>query len=246
MLKYMSMTVNPYSREGSKKEQVSAMFDNIAGKYDFLNHFLSLGIDRVWRKRMVEKIKEEQPRKILDVATGTADSAIAIAKELTNAKVTGIDISPGMLAVGRTKIAEQSLIDRIELLDGDSENLQFEDATFDAVTVAFGVRNYENLRRGLEEMFRVLKPGGRIVVLEFSRPKVFPLAQLFNVYFKFILPLIGRLTSKDQRAYSYLYESVQAFPDGKDFEKELLAAGFKSTQCEALTFGICSLYLGRK
>ena len=241
-----SEPVKPYTETGSKKQQVSKMFDNIAGHYDFLNHFLSLGIDKIWRRRMVEKLQDEQPRRVLDVATGTADSAIAIAKKLPEAKIIGVDISPKMLAVGRVKIETLKLNERIELFDGDSENLQFADSSFDAVVVAFGVRNYENLQKGLQEMCRVLKPGGKLVVLEFSKPTIFPFKQLFDIYFKYILPLIGRITSKDGRAYNYLYESVQAFPNGKAFEAELLSAGFKSTQCEPLTLGICSLYSGRK
>ena len=242
------MDVKPYEIEGSKKQQVGKMFDNIARHYDFLNHFLSLGIDRVWRRQMISELLEVNPRLVLDVATGTADVAINTIKQLkiNDLKITGVDISNEMLAIGRKKIFTEGLSESINLATADSENLPFDGNIFDAVTVAYGVRNFENLERGVREMHRVLKPNGKIVVLEFSKPRVFPFRQLFNFYFKNILPTIGKLTSKDSRAYSYLYESVQAFPDGDDFLTVLTKIGFKNTRCKTLTLGICSIYVGFK
>lgn len=240
------MTVKPYEAIESKKKQVSRMFDNIAPYYDFLNHLLSLGIDRSWRKKAIELLRSDHPKVILDVATGTADLAIETAWRLKPDQVTGVDIAVQMLDIGREKIKKLGLDQIIHLQTGDSENLTFEDQTFDAVTVAFGVRNFENLEKGLLEMNRVLKKDGKLIVLEFSRPKVFPIKQLFNIYFRYILPLIGKITSKDPRAYAYLYESVQAFPDGNDFLTVLDKTGFKSNQCLPLTLGICSIYVGTK
>ena len=238
--------VVPYKSEHSgKKEQVAKMFDNISGRYDFLNHFLSLGIDIRWRKKAIQELRLLAPKLILDVATGTGDFAIQ-ALDLHPDKVIGIDISEGMLDVGRTKIIERNLDQKIELRSGDSENIPFEENKFDAVIVAFGVRNFENLEKGLTEIFRVVKPGGKVVILEFSKPSRFPFKQLYNFYFKFILPRIGRLFSQDQAAYTYLPESVQAFPDGNDFLKILSGIGYKFTTCRPLTFGISSLYTGTK
>ncbi|HMQ50018.1 MAG TPA: bifunctional demethylmenaquinone methyltransferase/2-methoxy-6-polyprenyl-1,4-benzoquinol methylase UbiE [Saprospiraceae bacterium] len=222
------------------------MFDRIAPYYDFLNHFLSLGIDKSWRKKAIRQIKPENQAYILDVATGTADVALEISRQFKSSTIIGIDISKEMLAIGRQKIAKRQLSDKIELQQGDSENLPFSDNTFDAITVAFGVRNFENLEKGLAEMYRVLKPGGQLVVLEFSKPKSFPFKQLYNFYFKNILPFIGRFTSKDKKAYSYLYESVQAFPDGAAFIHILQQTGYKANQCIELTLGVCSIYKGEK
>lgn len=221
------------------------MFNNIAGKYDFLNHFLSAGIDIVWRRKAVSLLAPEKPKLVLDIATGTADFAIETLK-LKPEKIVGVDISEGMLAVGREKLQKKGLSNKIELYYGDSENLPFEDNTFDAITVAFGVRNFENLSKGLAEMNRVLKPGGTAVVLEFSKPKAFPMKQLYHFYFKNILPVVGRIVSKDNAAYTYLPESVQAFPDGKDFISIFEEVGFKSTKWHSLTFGISSIYTGKK
>jgi len=238
--------VKPYTEQESKKGQVSTMFNRIAPYYDFLNRLLSLGIDTTWRKKAIRKLKADQPQLILDVATGTADVAMETARQLDPEKIVGIDISTQMLDIGRRKIKKNGMDTIIELQEGDSENLPFADNTFDAVTVAFGVRNFEHLEKGLTEMNRVLKPGGKLVVLEFSRPTLFPFRQLFNGYFKYILPLIGRLTSKDPKAYRYLYESVQAFPDGQDFVDFLQKTGYTNNQCKPLTLGICSLYWGQK
>ena len=242
------MVVKPYEVEGSKKLQVSQMFDNIAGKYDFLNHFLSLNMDKMWRRKMISELDSVQPKTILDVATGTADVAINTIKQLkiNDLHIEGVDISAEMLNVGRKKIQNEGMSEKIVLTLGDSEQLPYQDNKFDALTVAFGVRNFENLERGLQEMHRVLRKGGKVVVLEFSKPTGFPFKQLYNFYFKNILPLIGKLTSQDNRAYTYLYESVQAFPDGENFITVLNKIGFKDTQCKPLTLGICSIYIGYK
>lgn len=240
------MAVVPYKEENAgKKEQMAKMFNNISHRYDFLNHFLSLGIDRTWRKRAIGLLKASKPRFILDVATGTGDFAIQ-AMELQPEKVTGIDISEGMLEKGREKVEKLRLTSKIELLKGDSEDLKFGDNTFDAVTVGFGVRNFEDLEKGLSEIHRVLKPGATFVVLEFSRPRKFPMRQIYNFYFKNILPGLGRLISSDRSAYTYLPESVQVFPDGTDFENILKKVGFNETSCKPLTFGISSIYVARK
>lgn len=240
------MTVLPYRQDSAtKKDQVAKMFDNISGDYDFLNHFLSLGIDILWRKAAIRKLKSLQPKLILDVATGTGDFAIEALK-LNPDKVVGVDISEGMLSVGRQKMSARGLDTKIELIYGDSEKLPFESNKFDAITVAFGVRNFENLENGLAEMLRVVRPGGKVVVLEFSKPRKFPFKQLYNFYFKFVLPKIGRWVSRDSSAYTYLPESVQAFPDGEVFTKILDHLGYKDTQCKPLTFGISSLYIGTK
>jgi demethylmenaquinone methyltransferase / 2-methoxy-6-polyprenyl-1,4-benzoquinol methylase len=240
------MTVLPYKDENSgKKEQVAKMFDNISHRYDFLNHFLSLGIDKAWRKTAIKLLAPSKPLLILDVATGTGDFAIQ-ALSLNPSKIIGIDISEGMLEVGKKKLKDRGLESKIELFKGDSENIPFEENKFDAVTVAFGVRNFENLEKGLREIYRVLKPGGKLVVLEFSRPRAFPMKQLYNFYFKTILPRVGSVVSKDKSAYTYLPESVEAFPDGANFIRILETIGYKQTQCKELTFGISSIYSGTK
>lgn len=218
------------------------MFDKIAPKYDMLNRVLSLGIDVWWRKRALGYLKDAHPQQMLDVATGTADVAIMAAKILQPKQIIGVDIANQMLDFGRVKIKDAQLEQVITLETGDSENLRFPDASFDAVTVAFGVRNFEHLEKGLSEMGRVLRPGGRVVILEFSKPHLFPFKQLYNAYFRYVLPLIGRLTSRDIRAYTYLFESVQAFPEGDDFLSILSKTGFHQAQCERLTLGICSIY----
>jgi demethylmenaquinone methyltransferase/2-methoxy-6-polyprenyl-1,4-benzoquinol methylase len=238
--------VKPYQDSvKGKKEQVEEMFDSISFRYDLLNKLLSVGIDRLWRKRSIALLKKASPLQILDIATGTGDFAIQ-AMELNPDKITGIDISEGMLEIGRQKIKKLGLEQKIVMLKGDSENLQFNDNTFDAVTVAFGVRNFENLGKGLKEMHRVLKPGGKAVILEFSNPSAFPVKQLFGFYFRFILPFWGRLISGNNKAYTYLPESVKAFPDKGDFTAELDRAGFKQTEFKPLTFGVCSIYTGTK
>lgn len=240
------MAVVPYKdKNEGKKAQVATMFNNISKRYDLLNHVLSLGIDIIWRKKAINLLKKDQPKLILDIATGTGDFAIE-ALALNPDKVIGVDISKGMLAEGQKKLKKKKLEDKIELQMGDSEKLLFEQNKFDAVIVSFGVRNFENLEKGLADMYRVLKPGGKTVIVEFSKPKKFPMKQTYNFYFKFILPQIGKIVSKDNSAYTYLPESVQAFPDGEDFLQVLKKVGFKNTQCKPLTFGISSIYIGEK
>jgi demethylmenaquinone methyltransferase/2-methoxy-6-polyprenyl-1,4-benzoquinol methylase len=240
------MSVVPYKdKDGSKREQVAEMFDNISPKYDLLNHVLSGGVDIYWRKRAIKLLRPFQPKVILDIATGTGDFAIE-ALSLQPDKIIGVDISEGMLAVGREKIAKLGKQNTITLQTGDSESLSFPDNYFDAVIVSFGVRNFQNLLAGLKEMNRVMKPNGTCVVVEFSKPRSFPFKQLYNAYFKYVLPLIGKTISKDSSAYTYLPESVQAFPDGQAFLDIYNQAGFKNTKCIELTFGICSIYVGQK
>ena len=240
------MEVVPYKEKDlGKKEQVAEMFNNISKKYDFLNHFLSLGIDILWRKKAIKMLKKDDPKEILDIATGTGDFAIE-ALALNPDKVIGVDISEGMLDVGRKKMVRLGYDQVIDLRSGDSERLLFDDNKFDAVIVAFGVRNFENLEKGLEDMLRVLRPGGKVVILEFSKPKVFPLKQIYGLYFKAVLPLIGKIISKDNSAYTYLPESVQQFPDGRKFLDILEKLGYKNAQCKSLTFGISSIYTGIK
>jgi demethylmenaquinone methyltransferase/2-methoxy-6-polyprenyl-1,4-benzoquinol methylase len=242
-IKKMGTTVKPYQSEGSKKEQVQQMFDNIAHRYDFLNRFLSLGIDKGWRKKAIKMLEAYQPKRILDVATGTADFAIATL-EINPEEVIGVDISEGMLDVGRKKITEKG-ITNIRLESGDSENLQFENASFDAVIVAFGVRNFENLEKGLAEINRVLRPGGVAMILEFSKPKGL-FGVIFSIYNKTLLPLWGKLFSGDNAAYKYLPESVAAFPEGDEFKQIMTSVKYKNVTDRRLTFGICSIYTGLK
>lgn len=238
--------ITPYNKDkNTKKEQVTKMFDAIAGRYDFLNHFLSLGIDIVWRKIAVREIAKINPKMILDVATGTGDLAIE-ASRLKPKKVIGVDISNNMLYVGRKKMKKKSLNKLVDMQFGDSENLNFKDNTFDAVTAGFGVRNFENLDKGLSEMCRVMKVGGKLAILEPAEPKIFPFKQLYGLYFKVILPLLGKLFSKDNSAYTYLPESVAAFPSRGAFIEELKKAGFKQPKFKALTFGIAALYTATK
>lgn len=241
----MGTNVKPYNQNDAKKEQVASMFNNIAKTYDFLNHFLSLGIDIIWRKKAIKELKEIQPKYILDIATGTGDFAFE-ALNLNPDKIVGVDISEGMLAIAREKIAKRKESHRFEVQLGDSEKLLFDDNTFDAATVSFGVRNFENLDKGLSDIHRVLKPNGKLVVLEFSNPKKFPVKQFYNFYSFKILPLFGRLFSNDAKAYTYLPESVKAFPDGQDFLDRMNKVGFNNTKQIVLGFGICSIYTGIK
>lgn len=242
----MNPEITPYANSETKKEQVATMFNNISGTYDFLNHFLSLGIDIIWRKKAIKELKALQPQKILDVATGTGDFAFEAIKILNPKEIIGVDISEGMLGVARKKIAERNLGKVFSVQQGDSEGLLFEDHTFDAIIVAFGVRNYEHLEKGLADMYRVLKPGGKIVILEFSKPRAFPIKQVYHFYFKRITPFFGGLFSKDKKAYAYLEESVQAFPDGKDFTMLMDKVGYQHTKHRSLTFGISAIYTGIK
>lgn len=228
-----------------KKEQVAGMFDRIAHKYDFLNHFFSMGIDKGWRKKAINSLKEIQPKYMLDVATGTGDFAVA-AMELNPTSIIGVDISEGMLAVGKKKIKEKNLAEKIHLQYGDSEKLPFNDGQFDAITCAYGVRNFENLEIGLKEMNRVLRNGGKVAILEFSHPTTFPIKQLYKFYFKYIMPILGKAVSKDNTAYSYLPASVAAFPEGQQFVSILEKCGFNKVQAKPLTFGITTLYTAIK
>lgn len=223
------------------------MFDQIAHSYDFLNHFFSLGVDIIWRKRAIKELKKYAPKKVLDVATGTADFAIQSVKSNLQAnEIIGVDISEGMLEVGRKKIKEKGIDHIIQLRRGDSEQLPFEEKTFDAYTVAFGVRNFENLELGMSDMLRVLKTGGVGVVLEFSKPTVFPIKQLFRFYFRFIMPTVGKWISKDSRAYTYLPESVDAFPSGSAFLDVMKKVGYSNTRMIRLAGGIATIYIGEK
>lgn len=247
MTEFAHDSVVPYKdSEGSKKQQVAAMFDDIAFKYDFLNRFLSAGIDVGWRKKAIKQIAELHPKTILDVATGTADVAIMASGILKPEKIVGIDISDGMLEIGRQKVEKAGLTGIIELLNGDSETIKFNDNTFDAVTVAFGVRNFQQLEKGLSEILRVLKPGGKLVVLEFSKPKMPGVKTMYNLYMKIICPNIGKLFSKNRSAYKYLDESIQKFPEGKNFTQILDNLGYSNTYCKPLSLGICSIYCGSK
>ncbi|MEP6749141.1 MAG: bifunctional demethylmenaquinone methyltransferase/2-methoxy-6-polyprenyl-1,4-benzoquinol methylase UbiE [Bacteroidota bacterium] len=230
----------------SKKRQVASMFDQIAFRYDFLNRFLSGGIDIYWRKRAIKELISLQPKTMLDVATGTADVAIMSAKFLKPETIVGIDISEGMLQLGRKKVANLLLNKQIALYQGDSEAINFATDTFDAITVAFGVRNFENLRKGLEEMKRVLKPGGKLVVLEFSKPKQPVVKGMYNFYMRLVAPRVGKLISKNGDAYKYLNDSVQKFPEGDDFLTIMNDVGYTATYLKKLTGGICTIYCGSK
>lgn len=218
------------------------MFDNISSNYDFLNHFLSFGIDNIWRRKTIKIVAENNPKLILDVATGTGDLAFAAQKRINPDKIIGLDLSNGMLEVGRSKIEKRNLNDKLEFIQGDSENLPFENQYFDTVMVSFGVRNFENLNKGLSEIFRVLKKEGKIVILEFSKPKIFPIKQSYHIYSKFILPVFGSLISKDKSAYHYLPESVAAFPEGDGFLNELKKVGFINLKLNKLSGGIATIY----
>lgn len=240
------MQVTPYKdSDQQKKLQVEQMFDNIAPKYDFLNHFLSLGIDKLWRKKAIRILSTYNPADILDVATGTGDFAVAASK-LKPRKITGFDISEQMLQVGRDKVKRLGLDQLIEFQKGDSEAMPFNNNSFDAITVAFGVRNFENLENGLKEFHRVLKDEGVAIILEFSKPRHFPMKQFYFFYFFRILPFIGKLVSKDSSAYSYLPESVMAFPDDQKFLSILNRVGFSRARQKRLTFGIATIYVAQK
>lgn len=241
--------VKPYqSVDKDKKQEVELMFDKISGKYDLLNKVLSLGIDRKWRKKALALLEPYKPGFLLDVATGTGDMVFMADQVLHPASITGIDLSAGMLEIARKRLSsfEGKTTAKLEFLKGDAENLPFATGTFDAATVTFGVRNFGDLHQGLSEMRRVLRPGSPIVVLEFTKPRIFPIRQLFDIYFRHILPLIGSWTSGDGRAYKYLYESVQAFPDYDAFNQELIKAGFERPSFTPLSLGICAIYIAYK
>ncbi|MEO7306746.1 MAG: bifunctional demethylmenaquinone methyltransferase/2-methoxy-6-polyprenyl-1,4-benzoquinol methylase UbiE [Ferruginibacter sp.] len=247
MSDYAHDTVVPYKgSELGKKQQVAGMFNDIAFRYDFLNRFLSAGIDIKWRKKAIHQLLKIQPKTILDVATGTADVAIMASGILKPEKITGIDISDGMLEIGRKKIQKLGLEDTIELLNGDCETINFKNDSFDAVTVAFGVRNFENLEKGLSEIKRVLKPGGKLVVLEFSKPRSAVVKVMYNLYMKIIAPNVGKIFSKNRNAYQYLDESIKKFPEGKNFTAILDNLGYRNIYFKPLSLGICSIYCGEK
>lgn len=242
----MDKQIKPYKdSELGKKEQVAQMFDTISKNYDGLNRVISLGIDVSWRKKVVKLVSENNPKQILDIATGTGDLAMMMA-ELNPDRIIGLDISAGMLEVGKEKINKANLSDKIEMVVGDSENIPFEDNTFDAITVSFGVRNFENLDKGLQEIHRVLKPGGKFVVLETSNPTKFPFKQGYKLYTNIFLPIIGKLFSKDKVAYSYLSESANSFPFGETFNNILTKNGFKNASSLTVTFGVASIYTSTK
>lgn len=241
----MENNVTPYKDQRSKKEQVAEMFDNVSYNYDFLNRLLTFGIDMRWRKLVVKTIAEKKPETVLDIATGTGDFVIMLAK-IKPKRIVGLDLSQGMLDIGIQKIRDRKLDDLIEMIQGDSENLPFQDDSFDAITVGFGVRNFENLDKGLQEIRRVLKPNGIFVVLETSQPEGFIMKPLFKFYSKYIIPTVGKLFSKDKSAYDYLPESAAAFPYGEKFNNILQKNGFINTTNKPLTFGIASMYTATK
>lgn len=242
----MRKEVKPYgSEDKSKKEEVAEMFNNISHRYDFLNHFLSVGIDKIWRKKAIKMLRELQPKRILDLATGTGDFALESLK-LQPDLVVGVDISEGMLQVGREKMKKRKVDHIISMQLGDSEALPFEDNYFDAFTVGFGVRNYEHLEKGLSEMLRVLRPGGKGIILEFSKPKKFPVKQYYSFHSKYIIPFFGKRISKDEKAYAYLPESVAAFPEGKEFEDIMRSVGYANVESRSVGGGIATIYSGIK
>lgn len=239
-------SIKPYNiADKSKKEEVAEMFDNISGSYDFLNRSLSMGVDIAWRKKTVRLIKNSGAKKVLDIATGTADLAIMMVKNGIE-EVQGVDISAGMLQVGQKKIEQLKIDGQIKLTQADSEQLPFDDNTFDAASISFGIRNFENPVKGMEEIRRVLKPGAGLYILEFSKPTQFPFKQFFAFYFRFILPVWGKIISKDNSAYSYLPESINVFPHGKAFTDLMEKAGFKQAKQNKLAFGVASLYVATK
>ena len=242
----MPKNIRPYSgSEQSKKQQVESMFDNISANYDSLNRVISLGIDKSWRKKVIKKVIDHQPDTVLDVATGTGDLIIALGKSSAS-ELIGLDISKGMLKTGEEKIKAKGLQDRILMQQGDAEAIPYADDHFDAITVAFGVRNFEDLEKGLTEMNRVLKPGGSLVILETAVPTQFPFKQFYKLYSNNILPLIGKLFSKDKSAYRYLSESASVFPYGEAFNNILMKSGFKDVKDKPQTFGVASIYTATK
>jgi demethylmenaquinone methyltransferase/2-methoxy-6-polyprenyl-1,4-benzoquinol methylase len=246
MTEFAHDKIKPFSGKGSKKEQVSQMFDRLAPRYDFMNRFLSAGIDLSWRRKAIRKLEKDRPQTILDVATGTGDMAIMAAKMLQPQKIVGIDISEKMLEFGRKKVEKQELGTKIELIAGDGETINFPDNSFDGVMVAFGVRNFENLERGLEEILRVLRPGAQLVVLEFSKPRIPGVKTLYDLYMGIVAPQMAKWFHQSKKAYQYLNESAKAFPDRGQFEDILKQTGYSATEWKPLSLGICCIYSGRK
>lgn len=243
---YAQERINPYNKKGEKKNLVEAMFDNIAPTYDTLNHRLSLHIDKLWRKKSIGIIEPYKPETILDVASGTGDMAILAAEKTSAKKIIGADISDGMLEIGRKKVEQKNLSNTIEFRQEDCLSLSFQDNTFDAVIAAFGIRNFANLEKGLSEMYRVMKKGGHLSIVELTRPVTFPMRQLFSIYSHTILPFYGRLLSKDKGAYSYLTSTIEAFPQGETMVEVLRKTGFSEACFKRMTFGICTLYFAEK
>ena len=243
---YLQETIKPYNQDATKTQQVEAMFDNIASTYDTLNHRLSWNIDRYWRKKAIKRLAAHAPKKILDIATGTGDFAIQACQQLPEVQITAVDISEGMMQVGRQKVKEKGLQQHIQFEREDCTALSYPDNTFDAITTAFGIRNFASLDKGLEEMCRVLRPGGQLCILELTQPMSFPMRQLFHIYSHTVLPLYGRLISKDTEAYSYLTKTIEAFPQGERMMNILRQAGFRETAFQRLTLGICTLYFATK
>ena len=242
----MTLENKPYNSEHSKKEEIEMMFDHISPTYDFLNRVFSFGIDQYWRKVLISKLDSSLPIYVLDVATGTADVAIQVAKKYPKSFITGIDLSNKMIDIGNQKIQKQELYNQIELQQGDSESLSFEDDTFDAVVVAFGLRNFEELNTGLSEIFRVLKKGGQFFILECSEPKNKLIKLFYYIYFHKLTPFFGRHFSKDLSAYQYLSESVAAFPSRAELSDKMMESGFRNCRFKSLTFGVVSIYEGIK
>lgn len=245
-MNYPQENIKPYGSDGKKVEQVEHMFDNIAHAYDRLNHTLSLGIDRSWRRKAINWLKPFHPKHIMDVATGTGDFAILAYRKLQPDTLIGTDISEGMMNVGRNKVEKEGLSGKISFAKEDSSAFSFNDESFDAITVAFGIRNFENLDKCLSEMHRVLQKGGHLVILELTTPEKFPMKQLFAIYSKVVIPAIGKLLSKDNNAYKYLPQTIRAFPQGEVMRGVISRAGFSEVNFKRLTFGICTLYTATK
>lgn len=243
---YQQEVIKPYSQEGEKVQQVEEMFDSIAPTYDLLNHALSLGIDRGWRRKAIDALGKHRPQQILDIATGTGDFAILSAQRIQPRQIIGADISDGMMEVGRRKVQQLGLHDIISFQHQDCLHLTYADASFDAVTVAYGVRNFQDLDAGLREMHRVLRPAGHLLIVELATPPHFPMRQLFWLYSHVIMPLVGRIVSHDSQAYTYLPATMEAFPQGEVMEGILRKAGFRQVQWHRFTFGICTMYLAQK
>ncbi|RRD79819.1 bifunctional demethylmenaquinone methyltransferase/2-methoxy-6-polyprenyl-1,4-benzoquinol methylase UbiE [Alloprevotella sp. OH1205_COT-284] len=245
-MNYQQEQIKPYSPEGAKGRQVEQMFDSIAHSYDFLNHVLSLGIDRSWRRTAIDSLRPFAPKRLLDVATGTGDFALLAMRRLNLDSILGVDLSEGMLRVGREKVEQQGLSDRITLRKADCMQLDIPDNSFDAVTVAYGVRNFEDLDRGLQEMRRVLRPGGRLVIIELTTPVRFPMKQLFRFYSRILMPIVGKTVSHDARAYTYLPATMEAFPQGEVMQEILRKAGYTDVRFRRFTFGLSTLYTAAK